>query len=236
MRFAALRMVDFTVKHAVSGKLRIDALTWDTQDSRHSIHGRDDLRNLERMYYHLFKNVFNKRWPKGCVWRLRPDEHSALDWDSLASFVRGAGVSTTVLTDFLGESLVVLFNNQYQIYDLVPSSSARLVLIQLADLFAGIAVYSRQEYACYTEWQYTVNGRQMSLFDEDQNSPLDLNKSDVERCRVLHELNTKCKAYSLGVSLRTYNGLRTMSPDGPINFWWYEPQHELDKAPIKGRS
>jgi len=35
----------------------------------------------------------------------------------------------------------------------------------------------------------------------------------------------------MGVSLRKYKGLRTMKPSNPINFWWYEPQSDLDKAP-----
>ena len=60
-RFAALKLIDLAFNYAVESKLRIDVLVWDTQDSRHNIWARDDAQNLQRMYYHLFKNVLRQR-------------------------------------------------------------------------------------------------------------------------------------------------------------------------------
>jgi len=49
----------------------------------------------------------------------------------------------------------------------------------------------------------------------------------------LAEFNAACKSKKLGVSLKTHRGLRTLNPESPINFWWYEPQHDADRAPTK---
>lgn len=61
-RFTAQKMCKFTVDKACAMQLRVDVLVWDIQDSRHSVHGRDDIANLQRMYYHLFRNVLRARW------------------------------------------------------------------------------------------------------------------------------------------------------------------------------
>jgi hypothetical protein len=60
-RFAAQKMFDFSIQSTLNKLIRIDVLTWDTEDKRHKIQGRDDIANLQRMYYHLFKNVMHKR-------------------------------------------------------------------------------------------------------------------------------------------------------------------------------
>lgn len=82
-RFAAMKMCQFAVKSALNGKLRIDVLVWDIADRRHKVPGRDDIANLQRMYYHLFRNVLRARWPNYAVWRLHPDEHTAMDWETV---------------------------------------------------------------------------------------------------------------------------------------------------------
>ena len=43
--------MDFVIEQALQGALGEDVLTWDTEDSRHKIKGRDDIANLQRMYY-----------------------------------------------------------------------------------------------------------------------------------------------------------------------------------------
>ena len=54
-RKVADRMIDLIFENLTC--TRVDVLTWDTQDDRHDVPGRDDLANLERMYYHLVLNV-----------------------------------------------------------------------------------------------------------------------------------------------------------------------------------
>jgi hypothetical protein len=55
----------------------------------------------------------------------------------------------------------------------------------------------------------------------------------MERFQVLYEFDGGCKNRKMGVSLKTFGGLKTLDPRRPINFWWYEPQHEMDKAPTR---
>lgn len=45
------------IQFANVNKARLNVLTWDTQDARHTISGRDDIANLERMYYKMFMHV-----------------------------------------------------------------------------------------------------------------------------------------------------------------------------------
>lgn len=77
-RFAAIKMVQWTIRKCLEGVLRVDVLTWDAEDKRHKVWRRDDIANLQRMYYHLFKNVLCERWPDGSTWRLCPDENTAM--------------------------------------------------------------------------------------------------------------------------------------------------------------
>ena len=58
-------------------------------------------------------------------------------------------------------------------------------------------------------------------------------KNDKVRCEIIWLLKNKCDKYKLGVSLTSAKGLKTRSPKNPINFWWYTPQHDNDKAPTK---
>jgi len=49
----------------------------------------------------------------------------------------------------------------------------------------------------------------------------------------MHHLNKEFKPLSLGVSLETKKKFHTFNPNNPANFWFYTPQLEYDKAPIK---
>jgi hypothetical protein len=71
--------------------------------------------------------------------------------------------------------------------------------------------------------------QQQSLWYEPM-SP-EWSASEHERFQVLRAFNDACKAGKFRVSFDTHPGLRTLDPTGPINFWWYEPQHHMDRAP-----
>lgn len=64
---------------------------WDTEDARHKVLLREDIANLQRMYYHLFKNVLRLRWPSNAVWQLYPGGHTAMDWECVQDFLDRAG-------------------------------------------------------------------------------------------------------------------------------------------------
>ncbi|GIV89162.1 MAG: hypothetical protein KatS3mg055_1680 [Chloroflexus sp.] len=233
-RFAAEKLCKFAVERACAGQLRVDMLVWDTEDSRHKIPGRDDIANLERMYYHLFRNVLRARWPNDAVWRLCPDEHTALDWGTLEDCLKNVSAGVEVERSlFTGGQFRIRLRQEFGIEAIQPVSSGANPILQLADLFAGLTVFSRDKFDGYQEWLQDTS-LQARLFDKDDASA-DPSRSSSERFKVLKEFYELCKARKLGVNLKEKRGLWTPNPKNPINFWLYEPQHPEDKAPQKGR-
>lgn len=206
----------------------MDVLTWDTEDSRHRIKGRDDIANLQRMYYHLFKNAL-KRWSGSNTWILYPDQNSALDWETVQDYLDVAGMSLSIEPKNVGLFRIRL-SREFHIEAIQEVDSRQVPLCQVADLFAGLSVFSRLKYEIYCHWQINQQ-KQMRLFPTEQ--PMRLSNSDQERCTILHHLNKRCKVHKLGVSLQTKRGLWTPQPANPINFWFYKPQHPEDKAPTR---
>jgi len=233
-RSAALRMCDFAVSAACRGELRIDVLIWDIMDNRHAIRGRDNIANLQRMYYHLFRNVLRARWPDHAIWRLYPDEHTAMDWgtieDCLGNVAERPEEGTSLFTP---GGFRLRLHRVFSVEAIQSATSSDKPLLQLADLFAGMAVFSREKFFEYQHW-LSANSSQKSLFD-DEIACLKLSRSASERFPVLKAFDESCKARRLGVSLETKGGLWTPDPRNPLNFWMYEPQHPEDRAPTKRR-
>jgi hypothetical protein len=231
-RFAALKLCNFAVKVACQGRLRVDVLTWDTHDSRHRVRDRDDVANLQRMYYQLFKNVLRERWPDGSVWRLHPDEHGEMDWLSVKNILEYAELSVITTRNLTAPfSFRGVVKLEFKITDIVPVISHENPFIQLADLFAGLGVFSRECFHRFKCWK-TQKHQQPSIFPKEGEST-ESSAIEQERFAVLEELNRLCKQKKLYVSLDTNKGLKTFRPEMPINFWWYEPQRPDDKAPTK---
>ena len=227
-RFAAVQLIDYAIKQAVAKKLRIDILTWDVRDSRHRVPKPDRIANLQRMYYHLFRNVLRARWPDEAIWHLCPDEHTAIRWQELHGFLENNSHSKNISLLQPSKQL----QKEFRIFKITPCESDKEPLIQLADLFAGIGSYSRANYHKLCTWKTQQNQGQLALLPEQ---PVKLSHADKVRCEVITDLNGRCKKHRLGVSLNTHHGLRTLNPHYPINFWWYTPQHEADKAPSRSR-
>ena len=231
-RFVAEKLCCLAIKYAKNGYMRVDVLIWDIEDSRHRISGRDDIANLGRMYYHLFRNVMRVRWPDCAVWKFHPDEHTAMDWGILQECLENRSI--TVEYDrslFTGGQFRSRLRREFGIKEIEPVSSEKYILLQIADLFAGLAVFSYEKFNEYQIW-LKEQSPQLSLLSESRES-VKLSKKMKERFVVLKKFDELCKYYKMGVSLRTYRGLRTPNPENPLNFWLYEPQHPGDKAPTK---
>ncbi|SRR6266478_2049391 len=230
-RFAALKIVEWAFEKLLTQFIRIDVLTWDTQDSRHTVQGRDDIANLERMYYHLFRNVLCHRWPDGSRWKLFPDEQSAIDWNNMGDVlhnVRSTIDSQRELSE--GGKWKLKIKTEFSIHQICPCISREHALVQVSDLFVGLGVYSRSNYDCYRTW-VTTQDKQASFGFQPKALQKELSRSDRERCVVLSILDQRCKKAKLGVGLKSSCGLRSRNPASALNFWWYEPQVESDKAP-----
>lgn len=233
-RFAAEKLCKFAVEKVCAGQIRVDVLVWDIEDSRHKIARRDDIANLGRMYYHLFRNVLRARWPNDALWRLHPDEHTAMDWETIQDCL--ANVSTGIEIDrslFASGGFRLQLRQEFGVEEIKPVSSDEHPLLQLADLFAGLAVFSWDKFDEYKKWLPTTSP-QLPLLPADE-ATTSTSRSTRERFPVLKEFDCLCKQRKLGVSLNRWRGLRTPNPVNPINFWMYEPQHPEDKAPRKGK-
>jgi len=229
-RFAALKFCRFVLDEACRNQLRIDTLTWDIEDERHRIRGRDDVANLGRMYYHLFRHVLRERWPDRSGWRLHPDEHTAIDWNGLRHFLSLASIDSRLQGEILEVGkLRLTFKREFGLEEFQPVSSLHHPFVQIADLFAGLATFSRESYERFVLWSCDRSPQQQFWRAE----PFRASVSERERFALLAEFNALCKGRKLGVSLKSHRGLRTLNPRNPINFWWYEPQHGQDKAPTK---
>ena len=227
-------MCDSAIRSAVRKKLCIDVLIWDMTDSRHSGGQVDSARNLGIMYYHLFRNVLRKRWPDDALWALYPDRNRQIDWETIEDCLGHArsqlGFESPSLLNHSGSIELLL---EFGLANICPVKSELHPLLQLADLFAGLSVFSHEEYPEYVKWQIANPRRPMLLQFEDNSSGADLSRRSRSRFSVLQHFDSQCKSQKLGVSLSTHKGLRTLDPSNPINFWMYQPQHLADKAPQK---
>lgn len=230
-RFAATKIIDKAFELAANRQLRIDTLIWDTHDTRHSILGRDDIANLQRMYYHLFKNVMERRWGKLSSWELYPDENTALNWISVHDYLNIAGLTMEVDHQMLeNKPFKIRLTRDFQINKIEEVSSIKEPLSQVTDLFAGIGAYSHSAYHKYSHWLEIENGQLMLDFGL-LNEANKITNSEKDRFRIIKHLDEQGKKNRLGISLNTGKGLKTFDPKSPINFWVYTPQHSNDKAP-----
>lgn len=224
-RFAGLAFLDLVLGWARDGVLRVDSLVWDIQDRRHSVPRRHDLSNLGRMHYHLLRAVFYRRWPGGVVWRYHPDAMEGMNWETLRECLDYDGLSRALPE----AGLATLPNRGYRVAAVDPLDSAATPLVQAADLFAGLAAYSHDEFAAFRAWQEEESGQQ-SLF-ENVGKPL--SKADRARGPLLVKVEQFARGQRWQLSLDSSRGLRSNNPSAPVNFWVWESQHDEDFAPTR---
>ncbi|MFW5720686.1 MAG: DUF3800 domain-containing protein [Candidatus Dojkabacteria bacterium] len=221
--FCAEKIIDTIFKHLKQYNIRIDTVVWDTHDSRHTVQSRDDIANYERMFFHLLTNAMKRR-EKGAVWDVMPDQRNGIDWGTIHSCIASIGSRCEV-----DHSLFGLFfsDSHYRIRSFIEQDSSLQVPVQVADLFSGLAIFSKSSFSAYSTWK---ESQVPSLFDSQE---VKLTNGEKFRFKLLKKFDEKCKKEKLGVSLKTKQCLSTFNPENPINFWHYIPQHESDKAPVR---
>ncbi len=228
-RFAAQKILDICVQEARQKQLRVDVLVWDTHDKRHQILGRDDKKNLENMHIQLYKNVLRKRWPITSTWQLFPDENSAIDWSHLRNTLANTNRFTDQKSNLLQDEWSTL-STHFGLHEIAEVSSRDTHLGQAADLFAGMGTFSYEYFDVYKSWE-RQNSSQPELFESS--TPQEFSSKEEEHSRVLSNFIAQAKKYSLDVSLNSFSGLYTPNPSNSINFWFYRPQNQYDKAPVR---
>ncbi len=224
---AAKNIIECAVKLSLQRYIRIDVILWDYEDARHDIENRDNIKNFHIMYYNLLKYVLGKCWQAGSNWLLYPDQTSCVKWDRIQDVTNAKKMIATDPTFFDLSKIL----QSYHIVQIKQVSSASSPVNQAADLFAGLVAYSRNSYHVYQDIKEQEYGK--SLFQDGGNEE---NKDiDKKRCEIIDQLLKHKKKQKLGISFKNTKGLRSMNPkpEYPINFWWYNPQHKNDKAPVK---
>ena len=115
-----------------------------------------------------------------------------------------------------------------------PRDSIKEPLVQLADLFAGLACFSIDKKDLCTQWMRQKNYlSHPSLFCEHPETVI--KPTDHNRFDLLYRVYTHAKKYELGVSLEQRGYIRSFSKNVPLNFWHYHPMNAKDKAPTRRR-
>ncbi|NQU43199.1 DUF3800 domain-containing protein [bacterium] len=214
-------------------RMQVDVLVWDIKDSRHGgLRGRDDKANFTHMYYHLLHNVLKRHGNDGTRWLICPDVQKEVDWLTLEQCLgwKSWAVERNLFTQ-CGESGVRDFHN---IHEIRCVCSKEYLMVQLVDLFAGLAAYSYAAFDKYQQWKIDQDATP-SLFGpcDCGIEKLTLSNSDNERLPILHHVRQESGKRRLQVSLDSSNGLCTKTPINPLNFWLYTPQRANDRAPLK---
>ncbi|MFO7870707.1 MAG: hypothetical protein R6V03_04660 [Kiritimatiellia bacterium] len=160
--FCAIKLIDFVLHEIYEYNLRIDVMVWDTHDSRHAVPARDDTANFERMLFHLLRNSMKRR-EKLAAWRIRPDERMDIDWSTVAHCLRAVGrqqdfVESPLLGDFFTDP-------HYDVCEFREILSHEHPCCQVADLFAGLSVFSRTHFCKFAIWKDNRTPN-LGLFDD----------------------------------------------------------------------
>lgn len=217
--------------------MRIDVLTWDTDDSRHKgVIGRDDEQNLQRLYFRLMKTVMRDRWPNDATWTLCPDEHDCISWKTIKEYLDNHSWDVQTIP-FDTNPFHFSFINRYINKEIVPYHSHQEPFIQLADFFAGTASYSFKCFDKLAHWK-EANTIQTTIFDSigEETHSVELSRNDRVRIPLVWEIKRQASQRKMGISLNSASGLVTWNPINHLNFWRYKPQHERDKAPTRQQS
>ena len=114
----------------------------------------------------------------------------------------------------------------YEVEDIKKCGLKKTIMLQAAELFAGMACYSKQEYSKFSDW-LDESDRQMTMFDLNFS---EFNDTHKVRFTVMKNFHESCIAGKIGVGLKSYGCFNTADPVNPVNIWWYTPEKIIDKA------
>ena len=156
-----------------------------------------------------------------------------MNWPTLRDVLRAVGRRRPVVPQsFFSE----IARQKHVLQKLVEAESHAVPLISIADLFAGIAGFSRNKYHSYRAWRSETQGSLFSVATRKESTVVvaDLSGGDRVRFPLVDRIYDRAGDAKLSVSISD-GGLRTMRPSSALNFWWYVPQRIGDKAPTKPR-
>ncbi|ODN29825.1 DUF3800 domain-containing protein [Fervidobacterium thailandense] len=220
--------LDIAILSSINGEIRIDVLTFDKHDSRHNVRGRDDEENLKRMIYHLLRNVCYN-W-KAKSFAFYPDQHT-----NFSRFLEPSKYIELTKLNPLSKKIKdkSLFRDESwfpKVEKVEMKDSKAVAIIQLCDIFAGIHRFSLSRME---KLKYIKNCRlgQMPMFQPQEIK--EESSSEKLRFDIIFYIKEQAEKHKLPISLESKGYLCTHDPKCNLNFWFYSPQSEKDKAPTR---
>jgi len=208
---------------AIYNRVRIDTMTTDNECLNGEDYDSVSEPDLEGMYSHVLSNV-GRTW--GCTqWGFYPDENPRVNWSEWGSSLSMTGT----LTAEGGEKPFIDRSDedaQFEFYEVKELNSVEEPLIQLADLFSGIARFLHEDNGDFAEWvERSRDERQGKLIQSMARDKGNVTRSRKCRYRLIGGLYSLCDRHGLYVSLTGENDLRVWGAQSPINFWDYRRRY-----------
>jgi hypothetical protein len=222
--------IEIIERFFISHDLRVLVLCWDTQDTRHSVKGRDDEENFHRMLYHGLRT--NADWHGRKEWYWFPDERTSLDHATVQAFLNATAENKRAAKY---PKLIEYHRDNLLFRTVKRKCSKEVPIIGVADLFAGVVRDSVEHGASMLKAHAALRERDTpSIFGDEYKIDLGKRreKARAEFGALIYRLGAQGKH---GISLRTHCKLTTHGKQGRFFFWHYEPQGEYDKAPIRSK-
>lgn len=207
---------------AIYNTVRIDTITTDNGCLNGGDYDSGSDPDLEGMYCHLLSNV-GRRW--GCTkWDFYPDEHPGVNWSGIVSCLN---MTSMLTTEGNKEGFIYRTDEdaQFEFSEVEELDSVGEPLVQLADLFAGMARFSHEDNGGCAEWVARGDERQGILMPSMAWDKGNITRLKECRYRLIGRLYSLCHRHRLYVSLRSVRHLRTWRPQSPINFCDYRRRH-----------
>lgn len=205
---------------AIFKKIRIDTITMDNQYLFSTFPDYNVEQKLEHMYYCLLSHIV-RQW-NNVKWNFYPDVNSKVNWNKIVLFLNKTRLSKKIDKGPLLLELMFNENPLFQFGEVKQLTSIKEPLIQLADIFAGIARFSHEENVDCTKWGVKQKNWQQSEMEVGEDIRIS-SISLTQECRysLIWELYNLCGKHRLWVSVKTKKHLWTRKNNSPINFWDY---------------
>lgn len=217
---ALKKLLDYLLPLLEKRLVRIELLIWHISDSRHSVMKRDDTTNLSMMYDKLIKDFVTRNLKKRDKLYLYPDQTDSMNWKKLQQILFNQKLS---ITYHLEEFEIIASGFKVIIEE---SSTKNKPLIQIADIFAGMANSSYKDFETYKHWAYPREYGRISTKN--------LSNREKYRFKIYKLVSNWNGRRGINIYLKSTRGFNSKS-NSTVNFWFYKPQHNKDKAPIKKR-
>lgn len=202
-------------------KIRIDTMTMDNQYLLSTFPDYDNEQKLEHMYHCLLSHI-GRQW-NNTRWNFYPDINSKVNWNKIINFLSITKLHRGKCEKPLLIELILQENPKFQFDEIRQISSVQEPLIQLADLFAGLACFSHEENMDCSKWFISKNnGWQLEMKLSKDIKISNISRKSKCRYQLIGELYNLCGRHSLWVSIKTRKHLWTRKKNSPVNFWDYE--------------